>query len=415
MSHDHRWEDSMDELCASPEEAAGLKETALLFNQLPETHYSSSFQEELKQKLLSQAAKQGKERQRQRSFISVLEKVRSLSWRRSRSLGLVAAAVMLIFIAGSILNNSTIDPVKPEAGGPKNGEAPLLSEAGGILQEGSDTSPADPLVGDKSDPVTEEPSPGGEVEGAGEQDSITATEEGRTSPDSSSQQQSEPTTPDGQQNGESDDVAPLPDEPDFEVYKNRRTFTVAGNIVLNYGSAADEYHPVENVKYNWEPNKIVLAAENGYSFGTTEWARQLLTDEGFRVRAGDTVKVNMQETVQGLYAEIFYQVSPALVLHVHQDKGILAYYYEEKSNVAPQGFYPLLAPAKALEQQLQLKSSVEGQQLHFSFREVKFTYYDFLVEKDGTQEKMRLPAYSFTGSEMHQGKEAISFYVPAGK
>jgi hypothetical protein len=46
MSHD-RWEDSLDELCESPEEVAGLKETASLFSQLPETHYSSSFQEEL--------------------------------------------------------------------------------------------------------------------------------------------------------------------------------------------------------------------------------------------------------------------------------------------------------------------------------------------------------------------------------
>ncbi len=414
MSHDHRWEDSLDELCASPEEAAGLKETASLFNQLPETYYSSSFRDELKQKLLSQAAEQGKKRQPQRRVISVLEGIRNLSWRRSRSLGLVAAAVLLIFIGGSVLNDPATDPGKPEAGGTESREGPLLSEAGGYLPEGSDTSPADTPVDSRLDP--EEPSGGGEVEDVGGEDSITPAEEGRTSPDSSSQQQSESTTPpDGQQDGDSDDVTPLPDEPDFEVDKNRRTFSVAGNIVLNYGTAADEYYSVENVNYNWEPNKIVLAAENGYSFGTMEWARQLLTDEGFRVRDGDTLKVEMQETVQGLYAEIFYQISPALILHVHQDKGIIAYYYEEEDDIAPQGFYPLLTPAKALEQQLTLKSTVEGQQLQFSFREVRFTYHDFLVEKDGTQKKMRLPAYRFTGDEMHQGKKSISFYVPAGK
>jgi hypothetical protein len=321
-----------------------------------------------------------------------------------------------IFFVGSVINNSSTGPGKPEAGGQEPGESPLISDAGVYLPENSDISPADNNVDESPYTITEKPSEGGEVEDAGGQVSITAAEEGRTSPDSSAQQQSEPTRPaDGQQNGEGDGVAPLPDEPDFEVYKNYRTFTVAGAIVLNYGSTADEYYSVENVRYNWEPNKIVLAAENGYSFGTTEWARQLLTDEGFRVRTGDTLKVKTHETIKGLYAEIFYQVSPALVLHVHQDRGILAYYYEEKSAVAPQGFYPLLAPAKALEQQLQLKSSIEGQQLNFSFREVRFTYHDFLVEKDGTQEKIRFPAYRFTGGETYQGNEAVSFYVPAVK
>ncbi len=414
MSHDHRWEDSLDELCASPEEAASLKETVSLFSQLPETHCSSSFRDELKQKLLLQAAEQVKKRQPQRRVISVLEGLRNLSWRHSRSLGLVAAAVLLVFFAGSVLNNPATDPGKPEVGGTENREGLLLSESGGYLPEGSDTSPADTPVDSKPDLETEDQSQGGEVEDVGEKDPITPAEEGRTSPGSSSQQQSDPAIPaGGQQDEDSDDVIPLPDEPDFEVYKNRRIFTVAGNIVLNYGSAADEYHSLENVKYNWEPNKYALATDNGYTFGTWEWARQLLTDEGFRVTTRDTLKVTMQETVQGQYAEIFYQVSPALVLHVHEDNGIIAYYYEEKSDVAPQGFYPLLEPANALNQQFVLKSSIKGQQLQFSFREVRFTYHDFLVEKDGTQEKMRLPAYRFIGDEMHQGKQSISFYVPA--
>ena len=426
MSHD-RWEDFLDELCESPEEVAGLKETATLFNQLPETHYSSSFQEDLRQKLLFQAAEQGKGRKRQQKVISFLKGVQ---WRRSRSLGLVAAAVLFVFFVGSVINNPSFvgsvinnpstGPGKPEASGQELGEIPLISDAGVSLPENSDISPADTNVDERPDTITGKPTQGGEqggeVEGVGGQVPITPAEEGRTSPDSSAQQQSEPTRPaDAQQNGESDGVAPLPDEPDFEVYKNYRTFTVAGAIVLNYGSAADEYYSVENVRYNWEPNKIVLAAENGYSFGTTEWARQLLTDEGFRVGTGDTLKVKTHETKKGLYAEIFHQVSPALVLHVHQERGILAYYYEEKSAVAPQGFYSLLAPAKALEQQLQLKSSIEGQQLNFSFREVRFTYHDFLVEKNGTQEKIRFPAYRFTGGETYQGNDAVSFYVPAVK
>ena len=415
MSHD-LWEDCLEEFCTSPEEAAGLKETASLFEQLPEAHYSTSFQDELKQKLLARAAEQGKARQHQGRIIYVLEKMRNSS--RSRSIGLVAAAVLILFFAGSVLNNALTEPGKPEAGGPGSQETPLISDANGFLPHDSSTPLSDGMDVFEIPGPTEGPLQGDEGEDPAEQQDITSVEEGGTAPESSTQQ-SEPPKPtdDEQQDTKPDEevVPPLPNDPDFKVFENRRTYSVAGNVVLNYGSASDELYAVEDVQYNWEPNKIVLAAEEEHSFGTTAWARKLLTDEGFRVNARDAIKVEMQETTQGLYAEIFYQVAPALVLHVHEDKGILDYYYEEKGDVAAKGYYALLTPAKALKQQIELKSSIDGQQLQFSFRTVRLTYHEFLVEKDGTEERMRLPAYSFTGSEKYQGKEAVSFYVPAVK
>ena len=415
MSYNH-WEDSLEEMCSSPEEAAELKEKASLIETLPDTHYASSFQAELRQKLLSQAAEKGKEQRQQQKgrLFTKLIAVINMPLQHSRSLGF-AAAVLLIFFMGMLLSNSSTGPDKPEASGQQHGEGPLISKADDYLPDSGDAPLSSASDDEKGEAVIEKPSQSDEAGIAVEEDVNNTDDEGKTDPDNSTRPPETTVPPGGQNDSGQDDVAPLPDEPEFEVNKNRRTFTLAGNIILNYGPTAEELHPVDNVKYSWEPNKILLAAENGYSFGTTDWARQLLTDEGFRVRDGDLLKVNVQETSQGLYAEIFYKELPALVLHVHQDKGILAYYYEEKSAVAPQGYYPLLAPAKALNQQLQLESTVEGQQVHFSFRTVRFTYHDFMLEKNGLKETLRLPAYCYTGGELHQGKENVNFYVPAVK
>jgi hypothetical protein len=70
-------------------------------------------------------------------------------------------------------------------------------------------------------------------------------------------------------------------------------------------------------------------------------------------------------------------------------------------------------PRDALQQLQAVKSPIAGQQLHFSFREVLLTYHDFLVEKDGVKKNLRLPSWSFTGNELHQGKEGIQFFLPA--
>lgn len=417
MSYEH-WDESLEEMSDSPEEVEGLKETASLFANLPEAHYSSSFQKELREKLLSQAAAQ-KERQHEGRIASILEAVKSRSWQRYRSMGVVAAAVLLVFFAGSILQHTVQAPGEPGPRSEKQ-ESPLMGDTGDYPAGRNGIISAIPPAADKPDAVTEGPLQETEAGEDVKPEADPAGEEEISSPESPSRQNEEPATPapagnDDEVDEDKEKEPPLPQEPAFEVYKNRRTFTLAGNVLLNYGSATDELYAVDNVRYSWEPNKFAPAADNGYDFGTTEWARQLLAEQGFRVRTGDNLKVKTYETTQGSYAEVFFQATPALILHVHEEKGIEKYYYEEKGDVAPQGFYSLLSPAQALEQKLKLKSPNEGQQLNFSFREVRLTYHEFLVDKEDGNEKIRLPAYLFSGGEMVQGKETVNLYVPAVK
>lgn len=426
MNND-RWEDTLEELCESPEELEHLKETASLFAGLAEVNPSPSFQNDLKERLLSHGAAMKREQKRRNKLVALFDKFQGRQWQRSRSLGMVAAAaVLLIFFAGSVLRSPAPYLSEPEAGGTEK-----LPE-GMLLVEGSEHQPEDNQILTTETPAeesgqstTEKPAMEIEVEEIDEIIEEPVTEAGEDiAPPSDDPVKPKPQEPAERPTQREEDrvtekdeevVPSLPDEPDFEVYKNRRTFTVAGNVLLDYGSTADEQYPVEQVRYNWEPNKFAPAADNGHAFASTEWAGKLLADEGFRVSAGAGIELKQQETTQGRYAEITYHSSPALVLHAHEEKGILAYYYEEKGTVAPRGFYPLLSPADALKQQFQILSSVDGRQLHFSFREVSLTYHEFMVEKDGAVKKVRLPAYRFSGGEMIQGKETVTFYVPAIK
>ncbi|MEW5921438.1 MAG: hypothetical protein AB1796_10945 [Bacillota bacterium] len=411
----YRWENSLAELCGSPEEETRLKETASLFARLPEPHYSSSFRQELREKLLAEAAKQGQEIQRRRGFVADLAEKwgGSRSWWRTRSFGVVAAGILLFFLAVSVLNNPA-----PRSGGPavleepEQTESPLLADTGSSMPESHKPLTQPPAAQEAEPGAGEKPSREDVKAGTAEQATAHPGAEGKPSAGGSAVRDHKPAVP-----AEEPGTAPaLPDEPGFNLLKNRRTFTLAGNIIYNYGPLADLLYPVENINVNWQPNKITPAATpETYRFGTPEWAGRLLTAEGFRVKAGESIGVNIQETTQGLYAEVVYQVSPALVLHVHKERGIIAYYYEEKGAVAPQGYYSLLTPLDALKQLQELKSPIEGQQLRFSFREVKLTYHDFLLEEAGSVKTVRLPAYCFTGSELLQGKEGINFYLPAVK
>lgn len=422
MSYEH-WDQSLEEMCDSPEEVERLKETASLFANIPEAHHSSSFQKELRDKLLSQAAAQ-KEQQQERRIASILEAVKSRPWLRHRSIGVVAAAVLLVFFAGSVLQHTVQAPGEPDPRLEKQ-ESPLIGDTRDYPADRNGVISAVPPAVDKPDAVTEGPlqetEAGEDIKGEDVKPEADPAGEEEISPaESPSRQDQEPATPapagkDDEVDEDKEKEPSLPQDPAFEVYENRRKFTLAGNVLLNYGSATDELYAVDNVRYSWEPNKFAPAADNGDDFGTTEWARQLLADQGFRVRTGDNLKVKIYETTQGSYAEVFLQATPALILHVHEEKDIKAYYYEEKGDVAPQGFYSLLLPEQALEQELELKSPNEGQQLNFSFREVRLTYYEFLLDKEGGNEKIRLPAYLFSGGESVQEKETVNLYVPAVK
>jgi hypothetical protein len=338
-------------------------------------------------------------------------------WRRPYPLAVAAAALIFALALGVF---SAPAPRPGGLAGSDGREGILLGDAGEPFAESNDLPLPETPVAPPEEMGAEHGAAGAELR----QEEVTMVEEGAEQPPAATGTGEEtpipgvspapapdkPVSP-----PEKPDLTPfLPSAPVFAVDQNRRSFTVAGNVLLNYGPATGALFPVDSVKFSWEPNKIVPAsAPEAQHFGTPQWARQLLSDVGFRVREGEVVEVKTQETAKGLYAEIFYRVSPAIILHVHADKGILAYFYEEKSNLAPQGFYPLLTPLDALQQLQAVTSPIAGQQLHFSFREVRLTYHDFLVEKDGVKKNMRLPAWCFTGNELHQGKEGVNFFMPA--
>lgn len=411
---DDRWESSLEELCDSPEQMECLKKTASLLSHFRQPHCSSSFRRKLRRELLMRARGQAQSVRKRRGLLPLLTGISATgrAWSNYRPLG-VAAALLIFVLAISLYS-----VFAPRSGVPEGAEVReglLLGDAGDPPAETVDIMlPETPV------PAPEEKD--GEYGDAGAdppQEGAAAGEERTEQPPAATGTGEESPTP-----GERPVTVPVqplppaekPDAPVFAVAQNRRIFTVAGNVLLHYGPATAERHPVDNVTFNWEPNKIVPAsAPDAQRFGTQEWARQLLSDEGFRVREGETVEVKTQETTKGLYAEIFYRVTPTVILHVHADKGILAYYYEEKGNVAPQGYYPILTPLDALLQLQLLTGPIAGQQLHFSFREVRLTYHDFQVEQDGVQNNLRLPAWRFTGNELHQGKEGGNFFLPAVK
>ncbi len=413
-----RWEETLEEMCGSPAEELDLKETAALFERLPEPSFSLSFRQELKDKLLAEAAEKiapQRKTQRRWGLLSGLQKLavhRVPRW-SSRSFGLVTAGLLLFFLALSIFNHPAPRPQEPLALNmerrQEQRETSMLSPGAAALPSpGAELSPSLP----QQNETTEKPESSAVKQEQGSQAPAPPPAAGSSSgPGTNPAPPAErPAVP------ANEPAAPpvLPAEPEFELLRQLRTFALTGNPVLHYGPLAEALYPVEKVNVSWEPNKIAPAATPEVDlFGTPEWAERLLALEGFRLKTGEKVSVSVKETTQGLYAEIVYHLSPAVILHVHESKGVIAYYYQESGAVAPAGYYALLAPADALKQLQRLQGSVEGQQLRFSFREVKFTYHDFLLEDGEGVKTARLPAYGFTGSELLQGREGVTFYLPA--
>lgn len=408
-----RWDDFLEALDASPQEEALLKETAALFERLPEPHCSLSFRQELRENLLAEAAQKARQTERRRAFpfnpfAAWREKD---AWRRTAAFRFAAAGILLFLLSLSMFNNTGPGPQGPAAVNEQE-QTQMLAEAG-ITPLPAEQQPLQPAAGQAAaiteTPGVAEPKPanGGPALAPA---TGTGTPAGATLAVPAPQPAQAVTEP-------GPDPAPvLPAEPEFDLFKNRRSFALAGKVLLNYGPVAEALYPVEKIDVNWEPNKIAPASTpHIFPFGTPEWAAQFLAREGFRVKAGETISVTVQETTQGLFAEIVYQVTPALVLHVHEVTDAATYYYLETGIVAPQGYYELITPAAALLQLQKLQSPMEAQQLRFSFREVRLTYHDFLLEEAGGTKSVRLPAYCFTGSELIQGKEGITFYLPAVK
>jgi len=216
----------------------------------------------------------------------------------------------------------------------------------------------------------------------------------------------------------------LPEEPEFQIEGETRNLRLAGAVMLSplyVGGAGEESARYENVSAVLWPDKtdiVALEGEDATIFGSSAWAAELLKTQGFIVQDEDSLDVVTQETQQGSFAEIFYQPGgkesryPVLILHYDgEQRKILGYFYKEKGAFLEAGYYSLISPAQALKaaQQMEVYSSSEPSLV---FREVDLTFHEFLLEKSGAQQNVTLPAYCFTGRETKTDSE-VKIYLPA--
>ncbi len=215
----------------------------------------------------------------------------------------------------------------------------------------------------------------------------------------------------------------LPEQPEFQIQGETRDLRLAGAVILSplyVGSTAEESARYENVSAVLLPEKVDIAqeGEDVTIFGSSAWATELLKTQGFIVQDKDSLEVVTQETQQGAFAEIFYRPGgkesghPALILHYDGEGGkILGYFYQEKGAFLEAGYYSLISPAQALKaaQQMEVYSSSKPSLV---FREVDLTFSEFFLEESGVQQNVTLPAYCFTGMETKTDSE-IKIYLPA--
>jgi len=214
---------------------------------------------------------------------------------------------------------------------------------------------------------------------------------------------------------------PLSPEPEFEIWDQEQDIRLAGIVdlpELKYGKYDDEeLDQVGNIEYSWRPGMIMEASVE--SVGTTDWAKKLLSGEGFTVSQNDALKIEEQETQKGKFVEIKFTPSRRsalpMVVYYQQDRGIISYYYQEKGDALEAGYYPLLSPSRAFEQVEDVPVYSEHERLDFSFRKVSLEYHEFTLKKDDREQSVKMPAYRFKGMEVTKGSEEIDIYLPAVK
>lgn len=419
-----KWDESVEELCSSAEEIQKLKEVASLLCNMPKVQSSSSFQSELRARLMEKALSEeisASEKNKWRNFMhkgfKYSEKI------RLSSPLIAAAAVFFLVISLTVFYNKGM--FKPYS-------APKASEENVpeiIVEPHPDSSQQEQYIASaqqEPDEVPPEENVHTPVDPEENLSEITTPADSPPpdKPPVDNPVQAEPETE--TERGEDAQSQPVKMDPEFEALKDRQSFQLAGQINLPpvyYGAEEDAGALAENVSCSWSPRKIVFSTDPAEAriFGTEAWAKETLSNNGFIVREGDYLQVNLQETQKGLFAELFYRPQKSegkaltLVLHCQEGLGIISYYYKEEGEAAKPGFYPLLSPAEAFKQVDALKWFATSQRLNFSFQEVVLTYGDFLLEQNGRQETVKLPAYRFLGMEtLHSGGE-IRLLLPAVK
>ncbi len=426
------WDKSIEELCSSKEEAQELKEVASLLRSMPGVRASSSFQAELKARLMEKALSEDMYALEGNKKENKVLHLMNIGYRyggkilKARPLFTAVAAVFVILMMAVFYSQGRVEPPAPPQ--IASSENPARSESAPEIlvehraengEEERNSIPAKPGQQELED-----------SHGAG---NIVPPEdtpsEKATPPEETPVKENPDEDPAGPNVPEVTETQPLKSDPEFEVWKNRQHFVVAGQINLPpvyYGVERDAALPAERVSCSWTPWKTTpVSKETGESvvFGTEAWAEEILSNNGFIFSDGDYLEINLQETQKGLFAEVFYRPQKnagkalTLVLHCQEGAGILSYYYKEEGEAAKPGYYPLLTPSEAFKQvdTLQWYASSPRLDLSFQFQEVTLTYNDFLLVKNGRQDTVRLPAYCFLGRETNHNGGVLKLFLPAVK
>ncbi len=446
----------LEELCSSEKERKELQEVASLLHDMKEELPSSSFQASLKKKLMAQARLQSGQAgtpAKNHGHVEERSAVPSVSinkeharWKRLRPILAAAAAVMLVLVlyfslgpqnwrAGVADSDEPTDrffafrsfPRLPERITPAEGDTgDVLAEESRDAQE-RETDPSEGHLGvdeaqvPDADPPADPGADTGTPEESEDPDTV-ITEEPPLQPDDPQdpEEVEKPAEGDETQGDSGKEEDPISPEPEFDIWEKEQVVRLAGAVdlpKLYYGQVDDEQEPVKNIEYSWSPGVVAEASVSADSLGSEEWARKILSDEGFSVGSNDRLEINQQVTQKGTYLEIVFlprrNAFLPMVIYYQEDRGIIGFYYEEKGGTLQAGYYPILSPSRAFEQIKDIPVYSDQQRLDFTFRKVSLEYHEFMVKQNGEQQMTRLPAYRFTGIESSQAGSEIRVYLPA--
>lgn len=430
---DYRREDFLDEYSSSEKEIGELQEISDLLSEMEGAQLSSTFQAELRKKLLAKAAEQkdveyGNSAERGKFPFMLFANTSHDMKKRRRLLPVFAAAaavllvvsVTIFYSGGGVFSLAGVTSSREEP--PSDTTVSLFNgdeeETEGDEQErGAELySPGEErLPGDKNDDeekgvgVDEDEDEEKDLEAEAEAEADEGGELKEDTKQSEEKTDPEQHTPTREETDEKEDKG----DPEHKIWENRKNFRLAGEIKMSptYYPAQekDKLEAASEVNYTWEPGKISIATNDSTAFATSSWGVKILSGKGFAVSENE-IEVQTFENEEGSYAEILYKArgNPTLIVHYQEENGSITFSYQEKGGVAAPGFYKLLDPAEAIKGVRQLELFAPTEKISLSFQKVSFTYHNFLQE--GKDESIKLPAYKFVGMGAHG---EVEIYLPA--